>query len=89
MYTTDQYEGMLAETVVLPGNHADLINAYLARPLGAGPFQGDGAHPPHAGLGRVVLLCYTRSLPWICSAVPKPILQEGHGTPEDGQPKCK
>src|SRR4030042_90217 len=40
MYTTDQYEGMLAETVVLPGHHADLINAYFARPLGQGPFPG-------------------------------------------------
>ncbi len=38
MYTTDQYEGMLAETIVLPGFHADLINAYFARPLGPGPF---------------------------------------------------
>jgi carboxymethylenebutenolidase len=40
MYTTDQYEGMLAETVILPGHHAVLINAYFTRPLGAGPFPG-------------------------------------------------
>ena len=38
MYQTDMYEGMLAETVTLPGANGDLINAYFARPLGPGPF---------------------------------------------------
>lgn len=38
MYTTDMYEGMLAETVMMPGANGDLINAYFARPLGPGPF---------------------------------------------------
>ncbi len=37
-YTTDQYEGMIAETVLLPGHQGELIQAYLARPLGPGPF---------------------------------------------------
>ncbi len=40
MFTTDQYEGLIAETVVHAGAGGDLINAYLARPLGAGPFPG-------------------------------------------------
>ena len=40
MYTTDQYEGMLAETIPLHGYNGDVINAYFARPLGAGPFPG-------------------------------------------------
>ncbi len=40
MYQTDQYEGMLAETVMYPGHQGQLINAYFARPLGAGPFPG-------------------------------------------------
>ena len=40
MLTTDMYEGMLAETVSLPGANGDLINAYLARPLGPGPYPG-------------------------------------------------
>ncbi len=38
MYQTDQYEGMLAETVTVHGHNDDVINAYMARPLGAGPF---------------------------------------------------
>ena len=40
MYTTDMYEGMLAETVTMQGANNETINAYLARPLGAGPFPG-------------------------------------------------
>ncbi len=38
MYQTDMYEGMIAETVTMPGHNGNLINAYLARPLGPGPF---------------------------------------------------
>jgi len=34
------YEGMIAETVGLKGHHDDLIEGYLARPLGAGPYPG-------------------------------------------------
>lgn len=40
MYRTDMYEGMLAETVMMPGMNGELINAYFARPLGPGPFPG-------------------------------------------------
>jgi carboxymethylenebutenolidase len=40
MYETDMYEGMLAETITLPGANGDVINAYFARPLGPGPFPG-------------------------------------------------
>ena len=38
MYQTDMYEGMLAETVTMTGAGGDRIHAYLARPLGPGPF---------------------------------------------------
>jgi carboxymethylenebutenolidase len=34
------YEGMLAETVAVHSRKGDSINAYLARPLGPGPFPG-------------------------------------------------
>lgn len=40
MYQTNMYEGMLAETVTMHGAKGDVINAYFARPLGAGPFPG-------------------------------------------------
>ena len=32
-----KYEGLLAETVLINGHNGDLIDAYLARPLGVGP----------------------------------------------------
>jgi carboxymethylenebutenolidase len=34
------YEGMLAETITVSGHGGDPISAYVARPLGAGPFPG-------------------------------------------------
>jgi carboxymethylenebutenolidase len=40
VYQTGMYEGMLAETVVVPGHNGDPITAYYARPLGPGPFPG-------------------------------------------------
>ncbi len=40
MYKTNMYEGMVAETVTIHGAKGDVINAYFARPLGAGPFPG-------------------------------------------------
>jgi carboxymethylenebutenolidase len=39
-YTTDMYEGLLAETVMIEGHNNSKINAYYARPLGAGPYPG-------------------------------------------------
>jgi dienelactone hydrolase len=40
MYQTNMYEGILAETVIMQGHNGDRIHAYMARPLGAGPFPG-------------------------------------------------
>src|SRR4029453_3447096 len=40
MYQTNQYEGMLSETVIIRGANNDIINAYLAKPLGPGPYPG-------------------------------------------------
>ena len=40
MYTTDMYEGMIAETITIRGHGGDVVNAYLARPLGPGPHPG-------------------------------------------------
>jgi len=37
-FRTDAYEGMLAETTTMVGHNGELINAYMARPLGPGPF---------------------------------------------------
>ena len=34
------YEGMIAETITIIGDKDEPISAYVARPLGAGPFPG-------------------------------------------------
>ena len=84
MYQTNQYEGMIAETVIFPGWHGDLINGYFARPLGSGPFPS------------VVLIHHmpgwdewykeaTRKFAQHGYAALSPNLyfRSGHGTPED------
>ena len=84
MYQTNDYEGMLAETVTLHGAHGDPINAYFARPLGPGPYPG------------VILIHHlpgwdewyrevTRKFAHHGYAALSPNLycREGHGTPED------
>ena len=38
MYTTEQYEGMIAETITLKGHNGEEIHTYFARPQGPGPF---------------------------------------------------
>lgn len=40
MRSTDEYEGMIAETIALQGHGGEYINAYLARPTGPGPYPG-------------------------------------------------
>ena len=40
MTTGREYEGLLAETIRINGDGDDEIGAYMARPLGAGPYPG-------------------------------------------------
>jgi carboxymethylenebutenolidase len=37
---TGDYEGMIAETITVTGYKGDRVNAYYARPMGAGPYPG-------------------------------------------------
>ncbi|HEX5587240.1 MAG TPA: dienelactone hydrolase family protein [Acidimicrobiia bacterium] len=53
------YDGMLAETITITGHAGDPIPAYLARPLGPGPFPGvvvihhmPGYDPPTRAIAR-------------------------------------
>jgi carboxymethylenebutenolidase len=89
-YQTDQYEGMIAETVTMRGHNGDTINAYVARPLGSGPFPGMVVihHAPgwdewyrestrkfaHHGFVAISTNLYFR---------------DGHGTPEDVAAKVR
>ena len=40
MERTDQYSGLVAETIGISGHNGDTIRAYLAKPTGPGPFPG-------------------------------------------------
>ncbi len=84
MYTTDQYEGMLAETVILPGYHADLINAYYARPLGAGPFPGIVLAHHFPGWDEWTKETARKfAYHGYAALCPNLFSREGHGIPED------
>lgn len=90
MYQTDQYEGMLAETVTYEGHQGEWINAYFARPLGAGPFPG-----------LVVIHHMPGWDEWYREAArkfahhgylafsPNLYFRDGHGTPEDVAAKVR
>jgi len=90
MYQTNMYEGMVAETITISGHDKQLINAYFARPLGAGPFPG------------IVLIHHmpgwdewyreaTRKFAHHGYAALSPNLyfRAGHGTPEDVAAKVR
>jgi len=39
-YTTEQYQGLLAETITINGYGENTIHTYMSRPMGQGPFPG-------------------------------------------------
>jgi len=80
---TDDYEGMLAETVKIPGNNNEQIHAYLSRPLGKGPYPGIILIPHRPGwdeLNREVARRFTQhGYVTIC---PNIYEKFGHGLPD-------
>lgn len=90
MYQTDQYEGLLAETVTIQGFQGQSINAYFARPLGAGPFPGMVlVHhmPGWDELYREFALKFARQ--GYSTLCPNLYFRSGHGTPEDVAAKVR
>jgi carboxymethylenebutenolidase len=90
MYQTDMYEGMLAETIAIPGFQGDLINAYFARPLGPGPFPGIVVIHHMPGWDEWYREA-TRKFAHHGYAALSPNLyfRAGHGTPEDVAAKVR
>ena len=90
MIQTDQYEGLLAETVNMAGHHGDQINAYLARPLGPGPFSGMVlAHhmPGWDEWYREITFKFARN--GYVTISPNLYFRSGHGTPDDVAAKVR
>ena len=78
------YEGQLAETICLNGHQGDRIDAYLARPLGAGPYPGvvvinhmPGWDEAHKEIGRRF------AHHGYVTIVPNLQFREGKATPEE------
>ncbi len=90
MYQTDQYEGIMAETVTVHGASGDVINAYLGRPLGPGPFPGMvlAHHLPGWDVWyRETALRFARN--GYLTICPNLYFRAGHGTPEDVAAKVR
>lgn len=90
MYQTDMYEGMIAETVTMPGHNGDLINAYLARPLGPGPYPGMVVIHHMPGWDewyREATRKYAHQ--GYVAISPNLYFRAGHGTPEDVAAKVR
>jgi carboxymethylenebutenolidase len=84
MYETNDYEGMLAETVTMVGANGDIINAYFARPLGAGPFPGMVVIHHMPGWDEWYREAARRFAYHGYAAIsPNLYFRAGHGTPED------
>jgi carboxymethylenebutenolidase len=90
MYETNMYEGMLAETVTMAGFNGELINAYFARPLGAGPFPGLVVIHHMPGWDEWYKEA-TRKFAYhgYAALAPNLYFRAGHGTPEDVAAKVR
>jgi carboxymethylenebutenolidase len=81
---TDEYEGMLAETITLSGYKGDQIHAYFSRPLGKGPFPGIILIPHMPGWDefcRETARRFTQH--GYLALCPDIYCRVGHGTPEE------
>jgi carboxymethylenebutenolidase len=90
MYTTDQFEGLHAETVTMTGANGDPINAYLARPLGDGKFPAIvlAHHMPGWDLWYREIT-YKFAHHGYIAISPNLYFRAGHGTPEDVAAKVR
>ncbi len=90
MYRTDMYEGLLAETVTITSANGDQLNAYLARPLGPGPFPAMVlAHhmPGWDTWYREATFKFANH--GFVAITPNLYFRAGHGTPEDVAAKVR
>lgn len=87
---TDEYEGMLAETVAIPGYNGDRIHAYVSRPLREGRYPGVIliAHMP--GWDELQLEISRRFTQHGCVVISPNIYERfGHGLPGEISAKMR
>ena len=84
MASTDQYEGMVAETVTVTGHGGDVVHAYYARPTGPGPFPGVVVLHHMPGWDEWYKEATRRfAYHGYAAVAPDLYCRSGHGTPED------
>ncbi len=89
-FKTDEYQGMLAETVNLAGYNGDLIHAYFSRPLGKGPFPGVVLIPHMPGWDEFYRETTRRfSQHGYAAICPDIYCRFGHGTPDEISAKVR
>lgn len=87
---TNEYEGMLAETITMTGYDGDNIHAYYARPLGKGPFPGVILIPHMPGWDEFYRETSRRfAQHGYLALCPDIYCRFGHGTPEEISAKAK
>lgn len=89
-YTTDLYEGMLAETVTIQGFNGLVINAYFARSLGPGPFPAVVLIHHNPGWDELYRE-FTRKFAYhgYLAISPNIFFRFGHGSPDDVSAKVR
>jgi len=84
------YEGLIAETVTIAGANGNLINAYFARPLGAGPFPAMVLAHHFPGWDQWYReTTFKFALKGYVTITPNLYFRVGHGTPEDVAAKVR
>jgi carboxymethylenebutenolidase len=87
---TDEYEGMLAETVTMKGYNGDTIHAYFSRPLGKGPFPGIILIPHMPGWDEFCRETARRfSQHGYLTICPDIYCRVGHGSPDEIAAKAR
>ena len=89
-YTTDMYEGMLAETTIIGGHKGLRVNAYFARPLGPGPYPGVVLIHHRPGWDEWYKEATRRfAYHGFLAICPNLYFSFGHGTPEEATAKMR
>jgi carboxymethylenebutenolidase len=87
---TNEYEGMLAETITISGYKGELVNAYFARPIGKGPFPGIVVIHHMPGWDEIYREIARRFAQHGYAVVmPNLYCRFGHGTPEEVAAKVR
>lgn len=89
-FRTDEYEGMLSETITINGHNGDPVHAYYSRPLGKGPFPGVILIPHMPGWDEFYRETTRRfSQHGYMALCPDIYCRFGHGTPDEIAAKAR